>query len=122
LASVAKINAIEFEDGGLLQGASHKAGGIKGMTNDGLFFEAEGGEFITNKRATANNMNALQTINSNPNMTFAAVPTFEFGGQIPFETKVMAEMQSPLPNIYLRVTDLQKVERSVEVTQKIANF
>jgi hypothetical protein len=122
LASVAKINAIEFADGGMLQGNSHAKGGIKGMTKSGLFFEAEGGEFITNKRATANNMDALATINANPNMNFTAVPTFEFGGQIPFETKVMAEMQSPQAPIYLRVTDLHKVENTVAVTQKIANF
>ena len=45
-----------FESGGLINGASH--------SNGGAMINAEGGEFIVNKKSTAENMDLLQSINS----------------------------------------------------------
>lgn len=53
------------EKGGLLQGASHAAGGVK--------IEAEGGEYIINKRATSQWLPLLEAIN---------MPKFANGGQV----------------------------------------
>lgn len=70
--------AQKFETGGVIQGASHAGGGVKVL---GGRAEVEGGEHITNKRATANNLDALTTINElGAKQTFKAVPVFESGG------------------------------------------
>lgn len=45
-----------FESGGLINGASH--------ANGGAMINAEGGEFIVNKKSTAENMDLLQSINN----------------------------------------------------------
>ena len=47
--------------GGLIQGKSHSQGGVKVL---GGRAEVEGGEFITNKRTTAQNLDLLEYINS----------------------------------------------------------
>lgn len=66
-AAIARFNAErsrQFKDGGLLVGKSHSEGGIKGT---GAFsnIEVEGGEFITNRKATANFLPLLESINAN---------------------------------------------------------
>jgi hypothetical protein len=53
----------EYQNGGLLQGASHERGGIPIMVGGGQMIEAEGGEFIINRRATAANFDLLNSIN-----------------------------------------------------------
>jgi hypothetical protein len=83
--AVADVVNTKYESGGLLSGPSHAQGGIRGA---GKFanVEVEGGEFITNTRATANNLPALQYINANPNTIFDVVPRrslFAEGGQLP---------------------------------------
>lgn len=50
-----------YADGGVIQGKSHRDGGVPVM---GGRAEVEGGEFITNKVTTANNTDLLQFINS----------------------------------------------------------
>lgn len=61
-AQVATIAATRYyADGGVLQGNSHAAGGIKVL---GGSAEVEGNEFITNKRTTAQNVDLLYFINS----------------------------------------------------------
>jgi hypothetical protein len=55
----------KIEKGGMLQGASHSAGGIQ--------IEAEGGEYIVNKRSTAQWLPLLEAINK---------PKFAEGGQV----------------------------------------
>ena len=52
---------IEMKNGGLLNGPSHAQGGIK-VGNTGV--EVEGGEYVVNKRATMENYDLLETINS----------------------------------------------------------
>ena len=66
-AAIARFNAErsrEFGDGGLLVGKSHSQGGIRGT---GAFNDVvvEGGEFIVNRRASANFLPILESINSN---------------------------------------------------------
>lgn len=60
-AQVAAVKAAKYADGGVLQGKSHKQGGIKLLNG---YAEAEGGEYITNKRTTAKNVDLLEYINS----------------------------------------------------------
>lgn len=61
-AQIATIAATKYyADGGVLQGASHANGGIKVL---GGAAEVEGGEYITNKRTTAQNVDLLNFINS----------------------------------------------------------
>lgn len=50
-----------YADGGVLRGRSHKQGGIPLLNGQA---EAEGGEYITNKRTTAKNVDLLDYINS----------------------------------------------------------
>ena len=60
-AQVAAVKAAKYADGGVLQGKSHRQGGIKVL---GGSAEVEGGEYITNKRTTAKNVDLLDYINS----------------------------------------------------------
>lgn len=62
LANVAKISSQQyFADGGLLQGKSHKQGGIP-VGNTGI--EVEGNEYVVNKNTTMKNLPLLEYINS----------------------------------------------------------
>lgn len=60
-AQIAAVKAAKYADGGVLQGKSHRQGGIKVL---GGSAEVEGGEYITNKRTTAKNVDLLEYINS----------------------------------------------------------
>jgi hypothetical protein len=87
-AAVASLSSIKFAKGGMLFGNSHSQGGVPINTPFGMV-EAEGGEFITNKRATARNGRALNLINSfGSDVTFDVVPSvkYAFGGQLPTTT------------------------------------
>lgn len=120
-ASLAKVNEIQFADGGLLRGASHANGGIKGITKDGLRFEAEGGEFFTNTKSTAMSLPALETINANPNIEFEAVPKYEMGGILGSDIKAMIDMgNQPTIQYVLPVSELRKVEKRIAVSDRIA--
>lgn len=50
-----------FESGGMVNGASHAMGG--------QMIEAEGGEFVVNKKSTAENLDLLQSINNGGGVT-----------------------------------------------------
>ncbi len=63
LGNVAKINGVKFEDGGILNGASHANGGIPFTVAGRGGFEAEGGEAIINKRSTSMFTPLLSAIN-----------------------------------------------------------
>lgn len=60
-AQVAAVRAAKYADGGVLVGKSHRQGGIKLLNG---YAEAEGGEYITNKRTTSRNVDLLDYINS----------------------------------------------------------
>jgi len=69
LASIAatnsKIQALKkYEKGGEIEGESHANGGVALVRNGQAFAEAEGGEFITNKRAYSNSHVITNMINN----------------------------------------------------------
>lgn len=55
------IASQKYAEGGLLQGKSHREGGVKVL---GGRAEVEGGEYITNKKTTQQNVDLLEYINS----------------------------------------------------------
>lgn len=65
LANVKKIaeTNVKYEKGGLLKGKSHNEGGIPFTVAGRGGFEAEGGEYLVNKRATAMYFPVLEAIN-----------------------------------------------------------
>lgn len=65
MMNVAKIanTDVKYEKGGLLKGKSHSEGGIPFTVAGRGGFEAEGGEYIVNKRATAMYFPVLEAIN-----------------------------------------------------------
>ena len=65
MMNVAKIanTDVKYEKGGLLKGKSHNEGGIPFTVAGRGGFEAEGGEYIVNKRATAMYFPVLEAIN-----------------------------------------------------------
>ena len=60
-AQIAAVKAAKYADGGVLQGKSHAQGGIKVL---GGTAEVEGGEYVTNKRTTSQNLDLLEFINN----------------------------------------------------------
>lgn len=60
-AQIAIISSQKYADGGVIEGKSHARGGVKVL---GGRAEVEGGEFITNKRTTSQNVDLLEYINS----------------------------------------------------------
>lgn len=72
-----------YEEGGLLYGPSHNSGGIR--TTMG---ELEGGEFVMNRRATANFLPLLESINTLGNTPGPGVNMQQ--GQQPIKTYVIA--------------------------------
>ena len=96
-AQVAIIANTKYANGGVIEGASHEHGGVKVL---GGRAEVEGGEYITNKKTTAQNVDVLDFINSkrrrlniNDFVEFYGTPAkknltslktkFATGGQIP---------------------------------------
>ena len=61
MAAIIANKPRKYADGGLLEGRSHAQGGIKVL---GGHAEVEGGEFVTNRRTTAQNSDLLYYINS----------------------------------------------------------
>lgn len=90
MKAIADINSTKYADGGLLTGPSHDFGGVKINVGGGRMVEAEGGEMIVNKRATANNLQAAWTLNKfGANTKFDLVPRFAEGGLLPNTTPRM---------------------------------
>ena len=84
--SVANISGVKFAEGGQLFGASHAGGGIRG-TGSFSGIEVEGGEFITNRRATQNNAALLESINAfGDSVDFGRALGFATGGTLPNTT------------------------------------
>ena len=78
------FTAKKLEDGGKLSGPSHKEGGIKAFVRKMGLIEMEGGEYVANKKATATNISALETINSDAGRTrFTLVPSYQISTPIP---------------------------------------
>jgi hypothetical protein len=62
---ISQINSLKntpiYEDGGVIEGKRHSQGGVKVLGGQA---EVEGGEYITNRKSTANNLPLLEYINS----------------------------------------------------------
>jgi hypothetical protein len=84
--SESKSTPSTYEEGGLLMGRSHDLGGIR--TSMG---ELEGGEFVMNRRATANFLPLLESINSIGNTRGPEVPV---------------AAQTPIVKTYVVATDM----------------
>lgn len=86
MAQVSKIKAQKYySNGGLLTGKSHSQGGIK-VGNTGI--EVEGGEFVTNKITTRQNLPLLEYINSKKKpLTREDIINYYDGKERPFITK-----------------------------------
>lgn len=78
-AQVAAAKAAQYGDGGLLKGKSHKQGGIKVL---GGAAEVEGGEYVTNKRTTAQNLPLLEFINERKRKVDLSDMMDFYGGKI----------------------------------------
>ena len=63
-AQVAVIASQKYAKGGLLRGASHENGGIKGHI-EGQNFEVEGGEYVVRKKVTRKHLPFLNWFNAN---------------------------------------------------------
>ncbi len=61
IAAIKSQNIPSYGSGGVIQGRSHAQGGVKVLGGQA---EVEGGEFITNKRTTAVNVDLLEFINT----------------------------------------------------------
>ena len=61
IAAIASKPVPQYGDGGVIQGRLHSQGGVKVL---GGRAEVEGGEFITNRQTTANNVDLLEYINA----------------------------------------------------------
>ncbi len=86
MAQVSKIQAQKYyAKGGLLEGKPHSQGGIK-VGNTGI--EVEGGEFVTNKITTRQNLPLLEYINSKKKpLTREDIINYYDGKERPFITK-----------------------------------
>ncbi len=84
LANVKKITSVntKFQEGGLLEGKSHAQGGIPFTINGESGFEAEGGEYIVNRKATEQFLPLLEHINRKYKIgaMHSGVKTFQMGG------------------------------------------
>ncbi len=74
----------KLQDGGILRGPRHSAGGIPTFVKStGSMVEVEGGEFVVNREATAKNNSLLRFINADRGRnSYSIVPTYQGGGQI----------------------------------------
>lgn len=143
-AQVAAVKAAKYADGGVLQGKSHRQGGIKVL---GGSAEVEGGEYITNKRTTAKNVDLLDYINSKKRRVdlsdliefYADKPKsirniskkyFADGGQLPSlrndinvnDRILMAMEQYNERPIYVEVTEIMNKADDVRRVQTLAGL
>lgn len=142
MANVAKIKAQKYyADGGLLTGKSHSQGGIK-VGNTGI--EVEGGEFVTNKITTRQNLPLLEYINSKkkpltrediinyydgkerPFITKSITNKFAQGGELPTMQDIdVRDLVNYTPQtddrpIYVAVTDIMNATENVQRVRVLA--
>lgn len=116
---LATASAAKFAKGGLLEGPSHNDGGVPIMVNGGRLIEAEGGEFIINKKSTANNIDLIKQINENPNVKF------QDGGMVPSTKSLNANLVSSVTKqpVNSLISDTQNLDRIVTtITDNLSNI
>lgn len=98
IGSIAAIkSAAKFEKGGLVEGKLHKDGGT--------MIEAEHGEFVVNRKATANNLSVLKEINSGGSKSLAR--KYENGGVVGIsDTTFNALNSNSNSNISMRIDQM----------------
>lgn len=142
MAQVSKIQAQKYyAKGGLLEGKSHSQGGIK-VGNTGI--EVEGGEFVTNKITTRQNLPLLEYINSKkkpltrediinyydgkerPFITKSITNKFAQGGELPtmqnIDVRDIVNYTPPTDDrpIYVAVTEIENVMENVRNVRVLA--
>ena len=142
MANVAKIKAQKYyAKGGLLEGKPHSQGGIK-VGNTGI--EVEGGEFVTNKITTRQNLPLLEYINSKkkpltrediinyydgkerPFITKSITNKFAQGGELPtmqdIDVRELVNYTPPTDDrpIYVSVTEIENVMDNVQQVRVLA--
>ena len=142
MAQVSKIKAQKYySQGGLLEGKSHSQGGIK-VGNTGI--EVEGGEFVTNKITTRQNLPLLEYINSKkkpltrediinyydgkerPFITKSITNKFAQGGELPIMQDIdVRDLVNYVPQtddrpIYVSVTEIENVMENVKQVRVLA--
>ena len=131
LANVAKINNVQFEDGGMIQGKRHSEGGVPFTVRGQAGFEAEGGEYIMSRntvdRVGVDTLNAMNFGNYVPSVgTF-----FADGGQVPLpsgvnqvdqgvqQTQAVAQnIMRNFPEIVVGVREFADVQNTVAVKEQ----
>lgn len=142
MAQVAKIQSQKYyAKGGLLTGKSHSQGGIK-VGNTGI--EVEGGEFVTNKITTRQNLPLLEYINSKkkpltrediinyydgkerPFITKSITNKFAQGGELPIMQDIdVRDLVNYTPQtddrpIYVAVTEIENAMNNVQQVRVLA--
>ena len=128
---------LKFQDGGLLDGPSHAQGGIPFTINGQSGFEAEGGEYIINKKSTQQFLPLLNLINGkkiNP------TGLFQNGGIVTSQMRVNAQASNnvdynllaskiaeanrslPKPNVSVAVTEINKAQGDYAKVEQRGNF
>ena len=97
------VTGSQYAEGGLLMGASHNSGGIQ----TGLG-ELEGGEFVMNRRSTANFLPLLNTLNAMGN-TPGPMPTGQQSGSPVIKTYVVASDVTSAQEANARISRLAKL-------------
>jgi len=104
-----------LETGGLLSGPPHSAGGIPFSVSKRLGFEAEGGEYVVNKKSTAMYLPLLQAINNMQPISAPAVinKTYQYGG-------IVQESKVDFTSINSRLDRLENMEFKLIVSGRQA--
>ena len=80
IISAQKFIPVQFEEGGMVQGRSHREGGVPFTVQGVGGYEMEGGEYIVNKKATAKYLPMLEQINSYGKVNNSMFKHFANGG------------------------------------------
>jgi hypothetical protein len=106
----AKAATSKLRKGGIVKGASHAQGGVRG-TGSFNDIEVEGNEFVINKEATKNNIGLIESINK-----YGATKKFADGGLIPnANASATAQESSEVSEIARSVSELAKRPNLVSV-------
>jgi len=97
------VTGSQYAEGGLLMGASHDSGGIQTG-----FGQLEGGEFVMNRRSTANFLPLLNTLNSMGN-TPGPMPAGQQSGSPVIKTYVIASDVTSAQEANARISRLAKL-------------
>ena len=134
LGAVKNIKKTKLAKGGLLEGPSHSQGGIPFTVAGTPGFEAEGGEFVVNKKSTAMHLPLLKAINGDKQSS----RVFQNGGMITNQMKNQTQVQIdykllaselakanqsiPRPNISVKVTEINDAQNNLVKVKQNANF